>query len=340
MNKIVRNDDVAYDSSVRALKEFCVICDECCLEVIQGITLRGRISVIHNPMSNDQIVKAPDSEKWFYENKELLELLQNRGDKIAVHGMWHTHCPTEEEVQESISVLTGLGLKPTYFVPPFNDGEYGAEVCGLTLCQHCELIESFIDKKTIPDESETTVYLHSRRFEKDMKRLKNLLMRFSIGDSGYEIPLERSSYPKRNPIVDFIERRITGKWLDIGCNTGVMLSEVPNGVGIDSSIQMVVLAKKKDLEVYHGNVYHLPFSDKVFDTVVLSGVLFQCRDWKSALKEALRVGKKVIGYNAYPGKSQWGVVGGSNGWTKSVIDPVIFPYTEQLDSLNYYWEIE
>lgn len=340
MNKTIRNDDVGYDSSVRELKEFCQICDGFDLEIIQGITLKGNLNMVCSSMNNEQIKRLADSNKWFYENKELLEFLKGRKDKIAVHGLWHTHCPTSDEIQESINVLKAVGLNPTHYVPPFNDGHYNAMVCGLELVQHCPTIEPFISTRTIPDESERIVYLHSRRFGNDMERLRNLLMRFAIGDNGYHVKLDRRSCPVRNHIVDFVERKISGKWLGVGCNIGLMLSEVPNGIGIEPSIDMVIEARKKNLNVYHGNAYRLPFIDKEFDIVVLSGVLSKCKDWQGALKEALRVGRKVIGYNPYPNKSEWGLIGGSNGWTKSVIEPSFFPHTEIIDSQHYYFEIQ
>jgi hypothetical protein len=82
-----------------------------------------------------------------------------------------------------------------------------------------------------------------------------------------------------------------------------------------------------------GKAEKLPFKDKEFDTVVLSCVLEQCEMPQEALQEAMRVGKRVIGINPYPG-SRWGKIG---GWVKSVIKPN-FKYIEKIDDERYYFE--
>ncbi|MEA1925840.1 MAG: class I SAM-dependent methyltransferase [Patescibacteria group bacterium] len=146
----------------------------------------------------------------------------------------------------------------------------------------------------------------------------------------YDVVIERGHSDINDRIIDFLKTKIEGHFLDIGANTGWLLEEVPNGIGIDASPEMV---KKSGGKVMLGVAENLPFQDNEFDTVVMSCVLEQCKDWKKALKEAQRVGKKVIGINPYP-NSPWGEL---RGWVRSVIPP--FGKHERFDQDRYYFEI-
>lgn len=161
-------------------------------------------------------------------------------------------------------------------------------------------------------------------------------------DNGYNVYIGRGRSKTNDEIFDFLKTRITGKYLDIGCNTGTLLREVENGTGIDASPLMVEKAVTSGLKVFLADAQELPFKDKEFDTTVLSCVLEQCSDPYKALSEAIRISSKVIGVSPYPNKSQWGIVGGSK-WVKSVIDPKYLKekYKAKIEPVNdthYYFE--
>ena len=133
----------------------------------------------------------------------------------------------------------------------------------------------------------------------------------------YTLVIDRNINKMNDDIFDALKPKISGRWLDVGCNVGVMLDEVPNGTGVDASETMVAEALRRGRDVRLANACNLPFLDKQFDTVVLSCVLEQIPDWRRALDEAKRVGHKVIGINPIPG-SQWGKIQGA---VKSIIPP-------------------
>src|SRR5258706_1517278 len=116
MKFIIRNDDVAFDTDIDEIKKFCEICDKYGYKIIQAITLVGECRKSRATMNNEEIRLI--SFKRFEENKEVVEFLKSRNDFIAVHGLWHTHTPTIEEIKKGKELLIGLGFNPTYFVPP------------------------------------------------------------------------------------------------------------------------------------------------------------------------------------------------------------------------------
>jgi hypothetical protein len=162
---LIRNDDVAFDTSLNEIKRFCEICDKYGYQIIQSIIPIGEAKKIKTKrMTNEQIVSA--SSKLFSENKEVVNYLKKRNDLISVHGLWHTHKPSIEEIENAKYILEGLGFKPTYFIPPFNEGDYPAKISGLKLCQlsadNGELLENFLDNGT---PNAAIMYLHSWRFD-------------------------------------------------------------------------------------------------------------------------------------------------------------------------------
>ena len=159
MFNLIRNDDVAHDTSLEEIKNFCEICDKHNIKIIHCITLRGNCQPIDIKMTNDEIRK---DLTYFSDNKEVIDYLKSRKDKIAVHGLWHTHAPTQEDVLEATKWLTANDLTPTYFVPPFNEGDYPSVFCGLKVLQHIDRLESFLDEGEPKTEE---VYLHSWRFD-------------------------------------------------------------------------------------------------------------------------------------------------------------------------------
>lgn len=165
---IIRNDDVSADTSLSEIKTFCEICDKHGVKIVQCITLRGKCQPIDSKMTNEEIRK---DDANFFDNKDVFEYLKGRNDFIAVHGLWHTHSPTQEEVLEAIKSLRTHDLTPTYYVPPFNEGVYPSVFCGLKLLQNIDRLESFLDSGE-PKTEET--YLHSWRFDDKWFTFKQL----------------------------------------------------------------------------------------------------------------------------------------------------------------------
>jgi hypothetical protein len=161
---IVRNDDVSVDTCVADLQRFCDICDRRGLKILQGITVMGNTgSKIDYRMTNDQI-KALGGGLVF-ENEELIDYLIQRNDLIAVHGLWHTHEPSESEIESAKRMLTRVYLKPTYFIPPFNEGEYENEVCGLKVStKDAQNIEHYFQTEDVPITE--IAYTHYWRYSK------------------------------------------------------------------------------------------------------------------------------------------------------------------------------
>ncbi len=139
-------------------------------------------------------------------------------------------------------------------------------------------------------------------------------------DLNYKTVIERGRSPQSDAMHDFLVPRISGHWLDVGCNAGWMLSDIPNGVGVEPSLSLVELARAKGLEVHHAWAEELPFPSASFDLAVMSGVLQIVTNWRKAIAEAQRVAARTIGLNPYPG-TPWGVIGGKHPWVRSVIDP-------------------
>jgi len=160
---IIRNDDVAFDTDLDELKWFCDLCDEYGHKIIQCITPLGICIPIHVNMTNDQIV-ALGGHNTILHNEPLHEYLIERAnrDYFAVHGLWHTHAPSHTDVWTCKALLSEAGLPVTYFVPPFNQGEYDEHVCGLKLCQYVDSIENSINQKC--KLTTNPAYLHSWRF--------------------------------------------------------------------------------------------------------------------------------------------------------------------------------
>lgn len=179
---IIRNDDVAFDTDPEEIKRFCQICDKYGYKILHGIMPIGEARKIKSAKMTNDLIRAASS-RLFSENREVLAFLKDRRDLIGVHGLWHTHKPSREEIETAKFILQGLGLVPAYFIPPFNEGDYPDEISGLKLCklsEKKERLELYLDKgnPTYP-----IMYLHSWRFnnhwytfdalEKCLQRLSN-----------------------------------------------------------------------------------------------------------------------------------------------------------------------
>lgn len=156
-SKIIRNDDVSRDTALSDIKWFSELCDKYGFKILQGITVIGDTHGIDVRMTNEEIL----SEGTIFENTEVIDFLGKRNDLIAVHGLFHTHEPTIEEIETAKEILINGGLKPTYFIPPFNEGIYGDYVCDLKVSAETQRLEDYLDDGVPTDE---IVYLHSWRF--------------------------------------------------------------------------------------------------------------------------------------------------------------------------------
>lgn len=179
---IIRNDDVAYDTTLEEISKFCSLCDEYGFKIIQAIVPIGEVKKItSHRMKNEEIKSA--SSHLFSENKAVLSYLQKRNDAIGVHGLWHSHKPSVDEIATAKHILQGLGFKPTYFIPPFNEGVYPQEIEGLQLSvlsmKNGERLEDFLEWGMPANDF---MYVHSWRFDNDwytFDQLESCLKRLS-----------------------------------------------------------------------------------------------------------------------------------------------------------------
>jgi len=89
--------------------------------------------------------------------------------------------------------------------------------------------------------------------------------------------------------------------LDLGCGTGDLLHILikkmnVRGQGIEIDEQAIYACVAKGLNVFHGDIDSglAEYGDKSFDYVILNQSLQQVRYVEAVLKDALRVGKRVI----------------------------------------------
>jgi len=92
---------------------------------------------------------------------------------------------------------------------------------------------------------------------------------------------------------------VSGKVLDLGCGDGLLLKQLPSTVkayGVDISPSAIKKCKKQGLtaQVIDFDGKKLSFKKKEFDTIVMLDVLEHLYFPQETLKEARRVGKKII----------------------------------------------
>jgi len=96
----------------------------------------------------------------------------------------------------------------------------------------------------------------------------------------------------------FVPKKIQNL-LDIGTGTGRILEVlgdmVENAVGVDVSHEMLAVARgnleragMSNCQVRHGDMYHLPLADQLFDAVTIHLVLHYAEDPAQIIKEAAR----------------------------------------------------
>ena len=86
-----------------------------------------------------------------------------------------------------------------------------------------------------------------------------------------------------------LSRSLKGLVLDIGCGIGDMLVFRPGTVGADVNPYIVESNKQQGLDVHLIVDGNLPFSDVVFDTVIMDNVLEHISEPQALLAEVRRV---------------------------------------------------
>lgn len=168
----------------------------------------------------------------------------------------------------------------------------------------------------------------------------------------YDVIIEQDRSDLNNLIISTLTKYLKSpytrkkSYLDVGCNTGWLLSICPNGFGVDSSRGLVALARRKNLKCAYGDVEKgLAIPDNSYDIVVLSCVLQHLDSPLTGILEAMRIAKhRVIGVAPWPGKTEWGRLGG-NKWTKSVLWPdkmkeFFNSRIVDLDGTHYFFEFD
>jgi SAM-dependent methyltransferase len=93
--------------------------------------------------------------------------------------------------------------------------------------------------------------------------------------------------------------------LDVGCG---WMPYTPDDryTGIDVSVAMLARARElhPDIELVHGNAFNLPFSNSSFDGVRSSGMLRHTKDWRSALREMIRVARLKLAFTILVGDKE------------------------------------
>jgi ubiquinone/menaquinone biosynthesis C-methylase UbiE len=112
---------------------------------------------------------------------------------------------------------------------------------------------------------------------------------------------ERERHHGYHALIDRLETRIALKYaqgarvLEAGCGTGMILKEIApvarEAIGLDVSPGMLEQARARGLNVVHGSVTDLPFSDGHFDLAYSFKVLAHVERIGAALSELARVVK-------------------------------------------------
>ncbi len=100
-----------------------------------------------------------------------------------------------------------------------------------------------------------------------------------------------------------------GKGLEIGVGTGRFASSLNIEYGIDPSIKMLEIAKKRGVKVFQSYGEKLPFVDEMFDYVGIFISICFVEEPQKVIKEAFRVLKKrakiiigIVDKNSFLGK--------------------------------------
>lgn len=179
---LIRCDDTPWGLSLQEFVTFCNICDKHGFKLLQAITPIGDCYAIDSHWDNDRIKKEAGNKVV---PREFVEYMRSRNDLIAVHGLWHSHLPTREEIEVAKSILDGWGLHPTHYVAPFNELNAVAYDCNLTVVPKVERLEDYLPGMSMKNDTPVgeIAYLHIWRFfrgwysidalDKTLERLAN-----------------------------------------------------------------------------------------------------------------------------------------------------------------------
>lgn len=168
-------------------------------------------------------------------------------------------------------------------------------------CTSCKFIFPIIDdipilfRCNVKDEMES---LSNRYWNSE----ENVFLNDKLSDVGNSIFSDYNYKSEINSIVSYYEADNLDLILDVGCKNGRCMETFPSNsvkVGIDTSLNFLKIAQKKkrgDFLVC-GELWHLPFKDKIFGTILSCKVLQQLQYQEEAIREmsrVTRVGGSVI----------------------------------------------
>lgn len=168
---IIRNDDPAFDTDLENYKTFCEICDKYGFQIIQAIVPIGKVQEIKREWSDSDIFRYSGFNMLF-DNEDVYPYMLSRvKDIYAVHGLFHFHEPSINQIITAKAMMIEWGLDPIYFVTPFNEGDevYLHQVnfqTDLKVSAKTDCLESFLPgyKYQFDIPKTEIVYLHSWRF--------------------------------------------------------------------------------------------------------------------------------------------------------------------------------
>src|SRR4051794_28118215 len=77
---------------------------------------------------------------------------------------------------------------------------------------------------------------------------------------------------------------------DVGCGNGSYLERLPNAIGVDLSVGMLMAARRRASDPFvQADVTALPFRDATLDVVLAAHMLYHVADRASAARELRRV---------------------------------------------------
>ena len=101
---------------------------------------------------------------------------------------------------------------------------------------------------------------------------------------------------------------LEGFGIDIGVGSGVFVEASKVSIGIDPALNMLKIAKKRNIEVIRGVGEFVPFRDKVFDYAIMTTVLSFLANPFKVLSEIYRIlaDGGVVVICDVPRDSEWG----------------------------------
>ena len=127
-------------------------------------------------------------------------------------------------------------------------------------------------------------------------------------DRWYDGPKGLSIFNAELKCIRSVCRHCTGHWLEVGVGTGRFASGLNIETGLDPSLPMLGIAKKRGIAACAGRAENLPFPDGSFDGILMALALCFIANRREALQECCRVlkprGKLLIGI--IPADSSWG----------------------------------